>query len=105
MYRLYIDIATRELISSCSDPPARVKYSLGHRLQWLFDNNLLPDDLRALADSIKEDGNDAAYDGTLTMEDAEDVRDFCVELLRRIYTEPARLQLAKDRRTARRKSE
>jgi len=34
--------------------------------------------------------------------DAEDLLDFTVELLERIYTEPARLKLAQERRAKRR---
>jgi hypothetical protein len=51
---------------------------------------------------IKEDGNDGAHEGTLKKEDAEDILDFTVALLSRLYTEPERLRLAKLRRDKRR---
>jgi hypothetical protein len=43
-----------------------------------------------------------AHGGTLKNEDADDLLDFTVELLERLYTEPAKLKLAEERRKARR---
>lgn len=51
---------------------------------------------------MKEDGNDGAHAGTLSREETEDLLDFSVTLLERMYTEPARLRLAKERREERR---
>ena len=104
MFRLCIDLATRPLLP---DGQARglnstVRRNLGLRLPWLFDNGHLPEDLRELSTCIQQDGNDGAHAGTLTTEDAEDLRDFAVALLERMYTEPEKLRLAKDRRAARR---
>jgi hypothetical protein len=50
----------------------------------------------------KEDGNDGAHAGTLTKEDAEDLLDFATALFERMYTEPERLRLARERREKRR---
>lgn len=72
------------------------------RLPWLFDNRILPSELRDLAGCIKEDGNDGAHAGTLTKADADDLLDFTIALLERVVTEPKRLELAKERRDARR---
>jgi hypothetical protein len=69
----------------------------------LFENRLLPSDLRELAHCIKEEGNDGAHAGTLTKEDAEDLLDFTVALLERLVTEPKKLKLAEERRQDRRK--
>ncbi len=63
---------------------------------------LLPEVLKDLSSAIKEDGNDGAHQGTLKKVDAEDVMDFTVALLERLYTEPERLRLAKERRENRR---
>jgi hypothetical protein len=110
MFRLCIDHATKALLPSpapgSSDPPGlndRVRRTLGLRLKWLFDNNFLPTTLRPLSISIKEDGNDGAHDGTLTKSDADDLLDFTILLLERLYTEPERLRLAEERRNQRRK--
>ena len=46
---------------------------------------------------------DGAHAGTLTKDDAADLLDFTSRLLDRMYTEPARLKLAEERRDARRK--
>ncbi|WP_414451529.1 DUF4145 domain-containing protein [Burkholderia sp. 22PA0099] len=104
MFRLCLDAATKDILDSLAeaDIPKKVRYSLGFRLEWLFDNGHLDKGLADLAECVKEDGNDGAHEGTLTQADAEDLRDFTVELLERLYTEPARLEEAKKRRAARR---
>jgi hypothetical protein len=76
---------------------------LAPRLAWLLDNGILPQELRVLSTCIREDGNDAAHDGTLKKADAEDLMDFTVALFERVYTEPERLRLANERREERRK--
>ncbi len=83
---------------------SKVRRDLGLRLPWLFDNGILPEALRELSSCVKDDGNDGAHEGTLKKEDAEDLLDFTYALLERIYTEPKRLQLAKERRLSRRES-
>lgn len=104
MFRLCIDLATRELLPdpAAPAPAAKVRRDLGLRLPWLLDNGFLPEGLRELSHCVKEDGNDGAHAGTLTKEDADDLLDFCVALLERLFTEPERLKLAKARRDARR---
>ena len=83
-------------------PNAKQRRDLGLRLPWLFDNKILASELRELAACIKEDGNDGAHAGTLTKTDADDLLDFTIALLERLVTEPKRLELAKERRDARR---
>ncbi|MEE2945916.1 MAG: DUF4145 domain-containing protein [Pseudomonadota bacterium] len=102
MFRLALDLATKSLVPVEGAPAARVVRSLGLRLQWLFDHNLLSADLKMLAECLQQDGNDGAHDGTLTKADAEDLSDFCFELLNRLYTERERLRLAEERRVTRR---
>lgn len=107
MFRLVVDMATRSLLpgedTSISDlPNAKQRSSTYHRLEWLREKGLIPADLWSLADCVREDGNDAAHDGTLTADDAADIGDFTVALLERLFTEPARLRAAKARREIRR---
>ena len=104
MFRLCIDLATRPLLPEEQSPGlnAKVRRDLGLRLPWLLDNGILSEDLRELSTCIQQDGNDGAHAGTLTTEDAEELRDFAVALLERMYTEPEKLRLAKNRRAARR---
>jgi hypothetical protein len=107
MFRLCVDLVTRPLLPDPEDktklqPNARQRRDLGLRLPWLFDNQILPSELRDLAGCIKEDGNDGAHAGTLTKADADDLVDFTIALLERLVTEPKRLELAKERRDARR---
>ncbi len=80
----------------------RIRRNLGLRLPWLFDNHILPKNLRELSVCVREDGNDDAHAGTLGKEDAEDLLDFTYILLERIYTEPERIRLAAKRRVSRR---
>lgn len=113
MYRLCIDLATKDLLpeddspkasGAQATPNAHERKNLGPRLAWLFQNNGLPPELRELAECITYDGNDGAHDGSLTNDEAEDLGDFAFALLERLYTEPKKLQLASARRTARREA-
>ena len=106
MFRLCIDRATRSMLPSENTPGlnSKVRRDLGLRLPWLFENGLLPGGLKELSSCIKEDGNDGAHAGNLSEADAADLLDFSAVLLERIYTEPERLRLAKERRDARRTS-
>lgn len=104
MFRLCIDLATRPILpeEETAGLNAKTRRDLGLRLPWLFDNGRLPVSLKDLSSCIKDDGNDGAHQGTLTEDDARDILDFTYVLLERIYTEPKRLELAKERREARR---
>ena len=105
MFRLCVDLATRERLPDATDPaspPHKIRRDLGLRLRWLFENDRLPKTLEELSACIREDGNDGAHAGTLEQADAEDLLDFSATLLERLYTEPERLRLAKERRDERR---
>ena len=104
MFRLCVDIATRSLLPKEDEKglSAKIRRNLGLRLPWLLDNGVLPEALRELSTCIKDDGNDGAHVGTLGAEDAEDLIDFTIALLERLYTEPERLRIAKERRDSRR---
>jgi hypothetical protein len=105
MFRLCIDLATKPLLPTedVDGLNATIRRSLGLRLGWLFDHSKLPEALRDLSSAVKDDGNDGAHAGTLKVEDANDLLDFTVALLRRMFTEPKQLELSKARRTERRK--
>ena len=104
MFRLCVDHATFGLLpTEDSDGlTQRIRRSLGLRLVWLFDSGRLPESLRELSHCVKEDGNDGAHAGTLSKADAEDLLDFTNVLLERIFTEPKRLEAAREHRAARR---
>lgn len=104
MFRLCLDFATKALLPPEGEPVARVRRSLGLRMEWLFKNEVLPAALEDLAECVKDDGNDGAHEGILDKESALDLEDFTRELLTRLYTEPARLAEAKRRREARHSS-
>jgi hypothetical protein len=104
MFRVCVDLATRAMLPEEEVPGlnGKTRRDLGLRLPWLFDNGKLPTELRELSTAIREDGNDGAHQGTLSKEEAEDLLDFTTALLERIFTEPMRLQIAKERRDKRR---
>ena len=65
-----LDLASKSLLPDPSNtagpqPDRFQRRNLGPRLAWLFDNGLLPADLRTLASSVKDDGNDSAHAGTI----------------------------------------
>jgi hypothetical protein len=104
MFRQCLDLATKPMLpkeetEGLNDHKRR---NLAPRLTWLFENKILPDNLKSLADCIREDGNDAAHDGTLEKTDCMDLLDFTAALLERIYTEPEKIKLAEQRRLERR---
>ncbi|HBL4692683.1 DUF4145 domain-containing protein [Citrobacter sedlakii] len=103
MFRLCLDYATKGLVPNDEQGPAqKIKRSLGLRMGWLFDNQLLPESLRELAECVKDDGNDGAHEGILDKAAAEDLEDFTYLFLERLYTEPQRLIEARIRREQRR---
>ncbi len=105
MFRVCVDIATRNMLpeGDVEGLTSKTRRDLGLRLPWLFQHGPLAADLRDLSQCIREDGNDGVHTGTLTLADAEDLRDFTRSLLKRLYTEPERLKVAAARRDERRK--
>jgi Domain of unknown function (DUF4145) len=104
MFRASIDLATRPLlpVEETHGLNNKTRRDLGLRLRWLFESGRLPNDLHELSNCIREDGNDGAHQGSLKKEDAEDLLDFARALLERLFTEPRRLEIAKERREKRR---
>ena len=104
MFRLCVDLATVELLPSedTDGLNAKTRRDLGLRLPWLFAHGKVAADLHELSTCIKDDGNDGVHRGTLAQEDAKDIQDFTTLLLERLYTEPARIRIAKERTKARR---
>lgn len=111
MYRLILDKVTKNLLKNeiskveyelNSERRARLQTNLASRLNWLFEIKVIPANLKDLSICIKDDGNDGAHDGTLTISEAEDLEDFIDILLEHIYTIPKQLELAKERRAERR---
>ncbi len=102
MYRLALDLATKDLLPENGEFSSAVRDKLAFRLEWLFNEKLLPLDLKSLAECVRQDGNDGAHDGNLTEIEAKDLQEFATEMLRRLYSEPARIKKAEDRRLERR---
>lgn len=104
MFRLCVDIASKNAlpIEEVDGLTTKIRRNLGLRLDWLFSTGGLPASLKELSACIREDGNDGAHEGSLSMEDAEDLREFTYALLDRLYSEPTRIRRASQRRAARR---
>lgn len=104
MFRLCLDLATKSFLpeENPNGLNSKIRRNLGFRLPWLFEHGYLPKSLEELASCVKEDGNDGAHEGTLLRADAEDLLDFTVAVLERLYTEPARVRIATERRAERR---
>lgn len=109
MFRLCLDVATKSLLPTAAaedgGPNREQRTKLAARLNYLFDVGILAKGLEDLAECIREDGNDGAHDGTIQHADSEDILDFTIALLERVYTEPANLELARARRIERRSRE
>ena len=103
MFRLALDLATVGQLPSddAERPNAKTCRDLGLRLPWLFENGKLPTRLKELADVVKDDGNDAAHRGTVDQETGEALVEFTERLLTELYTEPAKIKIAKERRAQR----
>ena len=93
MFRLCLDLATK---------PLHAEKNLKRRLDRLFESNKLPEDLKELSHCIREDGNAGVHDGIITLNDANDIMDFCDILLTKLYTEPAKIKAAQKRQEERR---
>ena len=106
MFRLCLDITTKDIINKNLDksPTAENKKTIHKRLEWIFDQGILPRSLEELSRCIKDDGNDAAHDGNIGQDEAEDLLDFTEILLERIYTEPENIRIAQERRQQRRQA-
>ena len=103
VFRLSLDLATKDLLPG--EDVKNLDYStrrfLARRLKWLFDNKKLPEVLRALSSVVKDEGDTGAHDGTIDEATAEDLIDFTERLLTQLYTEPANLRRAQERKAQR----
>lgn len=104
MFRLCVDLATKSLLpeDDVDGLNNKIRRSLGLRLKWLLEHKYLPNALEDLSLCIKDDGNDGVHFGNLIKEDAVDLLDFTYILLDRMYSEPERIKLAKERKISRR---
>jgi hypothetical protein len=106
MFRKIVDQISKDRMNAAPiGVPAdkRTRFNLKPRLAWLFANNLLPKEIEAIADAIREDANDGVHNQPLGEADALDLQDFTIELLEALYTLPGRLKDAEARRAERRK--
>ena len=91
MFRLCLDLATKSVKGG----------NLAARLDALCEEKQFSSELQELGSAVRLDGNDAAHDGTLNEEAVEDLQEFAARFLTQLYTEPARVRAAKERRKKR----
>lgn len=97
IFRLCLDLTTKDLMP-IGDKPIKI---LHQRLEYLFGQNIIPNRLKDLSSCIKDDGNDAAHDGNIDRDTAEDMLIFTTNLLEEIYTSNYKIQNATQRRSER----
>lgn len=105
MFRLCLDLATKAMLPEEGiegGPNSHQRRNLAPRLEWLFEQKRLPEDLQELSVAVKDYGNDGAHDGNLDDNEADDLYDFAYALLHRLYTEPERIAQMRARREGRR---
>lgn len=104
MLRLCLDVTTKELLAQYNTEVNENKRidTLANRVTFLFEKQVIPNDLKALIDNIRLDGNDAVHEGSTEREEAEDLLDFSELLLERIYTMKKQIEIAQARRLTRR---
>ena len=103
MFRASVDIATKDILPTKGPKEIHRKY-LARRLEWLFHEKKIPENLRELSTCIREDGNDAVHDASLTEADANDLLEFADALLTSIYTQPEQIKLKLKEREKRREN-
>lgn len=105
MFRLCLDLATKSRLpneGTEGGPNNHQRRYLAPRLEWLFEQKRLPEDLQELSTAVKDYGNDGAHDGTLDDNEADDLYDFAYAVLDRLYTQPERVSQMRARRDERR---
>ena len=104
MFRLCIDLTTKTLLPKDNKEGlnSSICRKLELRLRWLFQQGILTESLKEFSICIKDDGNDGVHESTFSKVAAEDILNFTYKRLKRIYTEPKRIEFAKQRRDARR---
>ena len=106
MFRLALDLATKAMLTADGEAGGPTNYqrkNLSARLEWLFVQNRLPSDLKDLSNAVRDHGNDGAHDGNVEQIEADDIYDFAFALFERLFTQPARIKIAEQRREERRK--
>ena len=92
MFRLCLNLATKGVEGR----------NLAARLDALCEEKQFSPELWELGSAVRLDGNDGAHDGTLDEESVEDLEAFAARFLTQLYSEPARLLAATERRKNRR---
>lgn len=102
-FRTCIDLATRSLlpVEQTDGLPEKTRRDLRLRLNWLINNGQISRRLEALAECIREDGNEAVHLATLDKNDVIEIYDFAYFFLEEMYAIQFRLDNARARRSAR----
>ena len=87
MFRLCLQFTVDDLISRHENVPNKIiKNNLYNKIEWLFEQNTIRNQLRELSDCIRLVGNDGVHDGGLTKDDAQLIQKFTYFLLEDVYS-------------------
>ncbi|MDI2090907.1 DUF4145 domain-containing protein [Commensalibacter oyaizuii] len=97
MLRLCLETVTKNLLVKEEDR----QQNLYNRIELLFDTQHITKKLRDFANEIRLEGNIAVHEGTIDQNNLQDLFDFIIALLEELYTQPRKLELAREKRNQR----
>lgn len=100
-YRGAAALARRTLQVICIDKGAPENKKLHQQVDWLFDNNIVTNEIKEWAHEVRYVGNDAAHPNAtdVTREDARDILELLQSMCEVLYIAPARAAARKAKRT------
>lgn len=100
-YRGAAALARRTLQVICIDKGAPENKKLHQQIDWLFDNNIVTNEIKEWAHEVRYVGNDAAHPNTteVTKDDARDILELLESMCDVLYIAPARAAARKAKRT------
>lgn len=100
-YRGAAALARRTLQVICLEKGAPEKKKLHEQIDWLFDKNIITQDIKDWAHEVRYVGNDAAHPNAteVTKDDARDILELLESMCDVLYIAPARAAARKAKRT------
>ncbi len=100
-YRGAAALARRTLQVICLDKGAPESMKLHKQIDWLFQNNIVTDEIKSWAHEVRYVGNDAAHPNAteVSNEEARDILELLESMCDVLYVAPARAAVRRARRT------
>lgn len=99
MLRLCLEKVIKNLLKTNEEQERK----LFDGIKTLSEKNIISKKIYNFAEEIRSDGNYAAHEGEMSLENLEDLFDFTIALLEDVYTQPKKLELSRERRAQRKK--